>query len=98
MANRNQGPFWNQDAIMAAGLAFAGMAILQSKLFPAASWMDWSWFRDIVNSRLVEWWPLLLIVAGIALWVGKSIERYSRKNLASVAVMGGQRGNRKHGN
>ena len=24
-----QSPFWNQDAIMAAGLAFAGMAVLQ---------------------------------------------------------------------
>jgi hypothetical protein len=92
MANRNQGPFWNQDAIMAAGLAFAGMAVLQSKLFPAASWTEWPWLRDILNSRLAEWWPLLLIVAGIALWVGRLFERHSQKGVESVALMGGQHG------
>ena len=94
MANRNQGPFWNQDAVMAAGLAFAGMAVLQSKLFPTASWTEWAWLRDVANFRLVEWWPLLLIVAGIGLWVGKLMERRSQKHLAPVSLMGGQRGNR----
>ena len=94
MANRNQGPIWNQDAIMAAGLAFAGMAVLQSKLFPAASWTEWPWLKDLANFRLVEWWPLLLIVAGIGLWIGKLWERQSQKNLAPVSIMGGQRGNR----
>jgi len=94
MANRNQGPFWNQDSIMAAGLAFAGMAVLQSKLFPAASWLEWPLLKDIANSRLAEWWPLLLIVAGLALWAGKSLGRRSHSNLAPVTIMGGERGNR----
>lgn len=94
MADRNQGPFWNQDTVAAAGLAFAGMVVAQSKLFPAASWAAWPWLRDIANFRLVEWWPLLLIVAGFALWVGKLLERRSQKSLATVALMGGQRGTR----
>ena len=97
MANRNQGPFWNQDAVMAAGLAFAGMAVLQSKLFPAASWTEWPAWRALAESKLFEFWPLVLIVAGIALWVGKSLERRWQKSLKPVATMGGQHG-RKHGN
>ena len=94
MANRNQGPLWNQDAIMAAGLAFAGMAVLQSKLFPAASWMEWSWLRAIVDSKVVAWWPLLLIIAGFALWVRRSFERRSNKGSKPVTLMGGNRGTR----
>lgn len=98
MANRNQGPFWNQDAVMAAGLAFAGMAVLQSKLFPAASWMQWPLLRALADSKIVEWWPLLLIVAGVALWVGKSFEQRWQKAVKPVANLGGQHGNRRHEN
>lgn len=95
MANRNQNPFWNQDVIVAASLAFAGMAVLQSKLFPAASWPDWPLLRIVVESKLVEWWPLLLIIAGIALWVRKGFERRSHREFESVALLGGNHGTRK---
>lgn len=94
MAHRNQGPIWNQDAIMAAGLAFAGMAVLQSKLFPASSWMEWPLLRAIVDSKVIEWWPLLLIIAGAALWIRKSFERLSNKESKPVTLMGGHRGTR----
>lgn len=87
-----QSPFWNQDAIMAAGLAFAGMAVLQGKLFAAASWTEWPWLRQISDWHLIQWWPLLLIALGITLWVAKARERRAHKSHKSVMLMGGQRG------
>jgi hypothetical protein len=89
-----QSPFWNQDAIMAAGLAFAGMSVLQSKLFAAVSWTQWPWLRYVTESHLIQWWPLLLIVLGIALWIAKARERRMRKSYKSVTLLGGQRGTR----
>jgi hypothetical protein len=74
MASGNQGPFWNQDTIMAAGLAFAGMAILQSKLFPVAAGLN-----EPLLSKLIVWWPVLLIIGGLALWLWQAIEKRSRK-------------------
>ena len=41
MASNRQSPLWNQDAIMAAGLAFAGMAVLQSTLLPDSRLGAW---------------------------------------------------------
>jgi hypothetical protein len=90
-----QRPFWNQDAIVAAGLAFAGMSVLQSKLFAAVSWTERPWLRYITESHLIQWWPLLLIALGIALWIAKARERRVHKGYKSVALMGGQRGTRK---
>jgi len=90
-----QSPFWNQDAIMAAGLAFAGMAVLQSKLFPAASWAEWPWLERPLESHLVAWWPVLLIAAGMALWIAKIRAKHSRGDVKSVALVGGQSGPRK---
>jgi hypothetical protein len=89
-----QSPFWNQDAIMAAGLAFAGMAVLQSKLFAAVGWTEWPWLRHLTASHLIQWWPLLLIASGIALWTAKARERRAHKTHKSVKLMGGQRGSR----
>jgi hypothetical protein len=74
MAGSNQGPFWNQDAVMAAGLAFAGMALLQSKLFPVVAKLD-----KPILSKLIVWWPLLLMVAGVVLWRKKSLEDRQRE-------------------
>ena len=73
MASSNQGPFWNQDAVMAAGLAFAGMALLQSKLFPVVAKLD-----EPILSKLVVWWPLLLIAVGLAMWLKRSFENRQR--------------------
>jgi hypothetical protein len=87
-------PFWNQDAIMAAGLAFAGMSVLQSKLFAAVRWTEWPWLRYMTESHLLQWWPLLLIALGIALWIAKARERRAHRPYKTVTLMGGQRGTR----
>jgi hypothetical protein len=86
--------FWNQDAIMAAGLAFAGMSVLQSKLFAAVRWTEWPWLRYMTKSHLLQWWPLLLIALGIALWIAKARERRAHRPYKTVTLMGGQRGTR----
>ena len=56
----SRSPFWNQEAVMAAGLAFAGMAMLQSKLFTIVSRLN-----EPFMAKLAIWWPLLLIVIGL---------------------------------
>ncbi|HEY4053168.1 MAG TPA: hypothetical protein VGL74_05475 [Terriglobales bacterium] len=89
-----ESPFWNQDAIMAAGLAFAGMAVLQGKLFAAVSWREWPWLRRLTESHLIQWWPLLLIALGIALWIAKAYERRTHRHYQTVTLMGGQGGTR----
>jgi hypothetical protein len=89
-----QSPFWNQDAIMAGGLAFAGMAILQSKLFPSVSWTQWPLLHRLMETQLIQWWPALLITAGVAFWIGQVFERRSRKSYRSVVLTGGQGGRR----
>jgi len=89
-----QSPFWNQDAIMAAGLAFAGLAVLQSKLFAAVSWTEWPWLRHLTEPPLIQWWPLLLIALGIALWITKAYERRAHRPYKTVTLKGGQRGAR----
>ncbi len=60
----SRSPFWNQEAVMAAGLAFAGMAMLQSKLFTIVSKLNQPFL-----AKLAIWWPLLLIVGGLVLWL-----------------------------
>jgi hypothetical protein len=87
-----QSPFWNQDAIMAAGLAFAGMSVLQSKLFASMSWAEWPWLRSLTESHLFQWWPLLLIALGVVLWIARAWERRAQKSYRTAALMGGQRG------
>jgi hypothetical protein len=90
-----QSPFWNQDTIMAAGLAFAGMAVLQSKLFPAASWAERPLLQRLLESHLVAWWPVLLIAAGVGLWIAKLNAKRAHGSVKSVALVGGQSGPRK---
>ena len=51
---------------MAAGLAFAGMALLQSKLFTIVSRVNQPFL-----GKLAIWWPLLLIAGGLVLWLAK---------------------------
>jgi hypothetical protein len=82
MTGSENGPFANEDAVVAVGLAFAGMAILQSKLFPAFSVINET-FAGLLNSKVLEWWPLLLIGAGIWIWLE------SRKRVTSVSRSGG---------
>jgi hypothetical protein len=75
MASGNQGPFWNQDTIMAAGLAFAGVAVLQGKLFPVVARLN-----EPLLSKLIVWWPTLLIVGGLALWLSKAFGKQAHRN------------------
>jgi hypothetical protein len=84
MSNSNHGPFWNQDAVVAIGLAFAGMAILESRLFPITFTLNEVWL-----GRLAAWWPLLLIAAGLGIWLKKSVHNRSLKNMKPNAHPGG---------
>lgn len=69
MTGSKNGPFANEDAVVAVGLAFAGMAILQSKLFPAfAGWHE-SFLTSVFGWKLLEWWPVLLIIGGVWIWM-----------------------------
>ena len=81
MERNDHSPFWNQDAITSAGLAFAGMAVLQSKLLPAASELNLPIIRVLLDWKIIEWWPVLLIVSGLVLWV-----RTARQNRSKRAV------------
>ena len=83
MAVSNHGPFWNQDAVMAAGLTFAGLAVMQSKLFPALSGLN-----EPLLSKLTVWWPVLLIVAGVAVWLKKNWKRRSQSASKSASAGG----------
>jgi hypothetical protein len=95
MAGRNRGPFWNQDAITAAGLAFAGMAVLQSKLLPAASWSEWPLLGRVLVLPVGQLWPVLLFAAGLGLWIGRVYEQHSGRGLKRAVLAGGQSGHRK---
>ena len=87
MTGSKHSPFSNQDAVVATGLAFAGMAVLQSKLFPAFSLVDVPGL-DLLSGRVLEWWPLLLIGAGVWLWVRSNSEK--RAN-SSISQLGGSK-------
>lgn len=97
MAATNQGPFWDQDAVTATALGFAGMAMLQSKLFPALSRISLPWMHKLLEWRLLEWWPLLLIAGGIAFWLAQAASRRSRRGSAWEAGLGGVHGSRDQG-
>ncbi len=79
----SRSPFWNQEAVMAAGLAFAGMAMLQSKLFTIVSRLN-----EPFMAKLAIWWPLLLIVGGLAIWFKKISERRSQRTSKSASAGG----------
>ena len=83
MTGSKNGPFANEDAVVAVGLAFAGMAILQGKLFPTFSVINES-FVGMWNWKVLEWWPLLLIAAGIWIW----LKERRRKRVISASGSG----------
>ena len=90
MAGKNFGPFWNQDTVTAAGLAFAGMTVLQSKLFPTlAAGADHS-FTGLLDWKMFEWWPVLLILGGVLVGLKHVQESRSRRTSGSVTHMGGR--------
>jgi hypothetical protein len=85
MTGSKNGPFLNEDAVVAIGLAFAGMAVLQSKLFPAFSSLSEAALGGLLDWKVLEWWPVLLIAAGIGLW----LKDKRRKHVASSSQSGG---------
>jgi hypothetical protein len=87
MTGSKHGPFTNEDAVVAVGLAFAGMAVLQSKLFPAFSGFDGLLLSTSLEWRVLEWWPVLLIAGGVWLWIK---DRRS-KRMASTSQSGGSK-------
>jgi hypothetical protein len=89
MERNDHSPFWNQDAIMSAGLAFAGMAVLQSKLVPAVSGLNSPMVRVLLNWKIVEWWPVLLIVSGLIVWVRDVRQNRSRRSARNEVKTGG---------
>jgi len=95
MASNRQSPLWNQDAIMAAGLAFAGMAVLQSTLLPDTRLGAWraaamAFLGNFVNWHVVEWWwPAMLIVAGVVVWWRSARQNRRRQSVGSEVSMGG---------
>jgi hypothetical protein len=85
MTGSKNGPFSNEDAVVATGLAFAGMAALQSKLFPAFSRLNEPLLDKLLDWRFFEWWPVLLIMGGLWLW----LKDKRRKNMTSTSQSGG---------
>jgi len=83
MTGSKNGPFSNPDAVVAVGLAFAGMAVLQSKLFPAFSLLNESALGGLLDWKVLEWWPVLLIAGGIGLWLKDRRRKHVRSNSQS---------------
>jgi len=84
MTGSKNGPFANEDAVVAVGLAFAGMAILQSKLFPAFARFHESLLAGLFDWKLLQWWPVLLIVSGVWVWMRDK----RRKRMQSTSRIG----------
>ena len=84
MTGSKNGPFTNEDAVVAVGLAFAGMAILQSKLFPAFSGFNGDFLSRLLDWEVLAWWPVLLIAGGVWLW----FKDWRRKRAASTSQSG----------
>jgi hypothetical protein len=96
MASNRQSPLWNQDAIMAAALAFAGMAVMQSTLLPETRLGAWrtaclSFLGRFVNWHVIALWPLLLILAGVVVWWRSARHNRHRQSVGSEMPMGGTR-------
>ena len=58
----------NQDLVVAGGLAFAGMMALEGKLF-AAIGPRLPFVSRLADRKILEWWPLLLVAGGVAIWM-----------------------------
>jgi hypothetical protein len=82
MKGSKNGPFLNEDAVVAVGLAFAGMAALQSKLFPAFSRLNEPFLTTLLDWKVLELWPLLLIAGGVWLWLREK----RRKHVSSSSL------------
>jgi hypothetical protein len=87
MASDRNGPFSSQDAVVAVGLACAGMAVLQSKLFPPFFHLNQAVLGGLLDWTVFEWWPVLLIAGGIWLW----IKDKRRKHVTSASQSGGSK-------
>jgi hypothetical protein len=72
MPGNQRDPIWNEDLVSAIGLAFAGMAVLEGKLFAAAGKLNLQCLNALLDWKGLEWWPLLLIASGVVLWVRRS--------------------------
>lgn len=81
MSGSNNRTFWNRDAVVAVGLAFAGMMLFQSKLFSIIERLNQLWVE-----KFLLWWPLLLIGAGVLLWWKTSSDKRSGKGVKSAST------------
>jgi|GEM_PF-5711282 len=78
MASNHQNPLWNRDMVVAGGLAFAGMMTFEGKLV-AAIGPRLPFVSRLLDSKILEWWPILLIAAGVAVWTGTAHRSRSRR-------------------
>jgi hypothetical protein len=62
MATVYHSPFWTEDTVAAATLAATGSAAFQNRLDALAT----KWNIPALYA-LVQWWPMLLIIAGLIL-------------------------------
>lgn len=88
MTGSKNSAFSNEDSVVATGLAFAGMAVLQSKLLPELGRLGLPGLNGVIAARAIEWWPVLLIIAGVWLWIRSSSE--TRRNQTSLSSEGGK--------
>ena len=88
MASNHQGPLWNENLVLAMGLAFAGMFALQGKLFAAAGRANLEFLNTLWAWKGLEWWPVLLIASGVVLWVRKARANSSTKHVGSARAGG----------
>jgi hypothetical protein len=91
MASNRENPFWNQDLVLAVGLAIAGIGMLQGKLFPAAADLNFAFVERALQWKGLEWWPVLLIISGLVLWVRKTRATKPARAIRSVARTGGSK-------
>lgn len=90
MTRGRQSPFWNQDLVLAIGLAIAGIMMLESKLFATLTLANTPVLNRLLDWKLIAWWPVLLIIGGVVLWIAKARSNRARHGAQHPAQLGGK--------